>query len=268
MALKPKQAETPSAPVEKKLKFDKSGQTVVPVKKPPETKPYEPKKMTPDEIAREMDKVKRQNEPVTEPPSKQSVNPKEFYGKPAPETIKTPANVNAPEAPKSVPAPKSAPAAVPAPKSVPAPAAAPKSAPAPAAAQATDAATAPKPRTKPEQKKKEEKKPVTPRIPIPGVSPEILSALQGGYVPTKSYTHFAEPRKTYGEETEVDKIRTSIENVARPGGKTRIAKQGEIKTKIIDENAKRVATIKRIIDDKKSTVIINPKLKNPDTDQN
>ena len=92
--------------------------------------------------------------------------------------------------------------------------------------------------------------------------------MQGGYVPTKSYTHFAEPRKTYGEETEVDKIRTSIENVARPGGKTRIAKQGEIKTKIIDENAKRVATIKRIIDDKKSTVIINPKLKNPDTDQN
>lgn len=98
---------------------------------------------------------------------------------------------------------------------------------------------------------------------IPGVSPDVLSGLRG-FVPAHQYVHF-EPQG-FMENSEADNIRKTIENVARPGGKTRIAKQGEIKAKIIDENAKRAAVIKKTVKD--STIIRNPKLKHPELDEN
>ena len=72
--------------------------------------------------------------------------------------------------------------------------------------------------------------------------------------------------------------RRSIENVARPDSakspfdrKSKLAKQGEIKTKIIEANAERIATIKGVLGAKKAaakaeptTVEFGPELKKPD----
>jgi hypothetical protein len=88
-----------------------------------------------------------------------------------------------------------------------------------------------------------------------------------GYVPNAPYLHRAADRATFGESASEE--RTSIENVARPGGKTRIGKQGQIRTKIIDENVKKASLIKRVIADKKNSIVnLHPKLKNPEADQN
>jgi hypothetical protein len=91
-------------------------------------------------------------------------------------------------------------------------------------------------------------------------------------VPPNSMIH----RSKFSSVVEdADTERKAIENVARPGGKTRIRKQGEIKTKIIDEDTvDKVGLIKRVkaeaIAKKKdqSPIIINPKLKNPDEGSN
>jgi len=94
--------------------------------------------------------------------------------------------------------------------------------------------------------------------------------------------HFEDGRKMkkrIKEESEGTRDRTSIENVARPKSAkspfdrtSKLAKQGEIKRKIIDENAERLHTIKGVIADKKqqnatkTPVEFNPKMKKPDVD--
>lgn len=242
--------------------------------------------LTPDEIAKEMDKFRRQQPAVVkEPPSKQSINPKEFYGKPAPKSIETPANVNVQTKEKTAKTAVAAPVASPvggqlqapvisrnaaAPAQAPAQAQvlAPAQAPAPAQAQAQ---AQPKPQAQPEpakRKDRKEKEQKRKRLPfglkIPGVSDNVLNGLRG-FVPAAQYVHY-EPQG-FMENSKADNIRKTIENVARPGGKTRIAKQGEIKAKIIDENAKRASVIKKTVKDS-STIIKNPKLKHPELDEN
>jgi len=86
-------------------------------------------------------------------------------------------------------------------------------------------------------------------------------------------------KKKIKEEADGTKDRTSIENVARPKSAkspfdrtSKLAKQGEIKQKIIDETAERLHTIKGVIADKKkqsetkTPVEFNPKMKKPDVD--
>lgn len=86
-------------------------------------------------------------------------------------------------------------------------------------------------------------------------------------------------RRSFKEEADGTKDRTSIENVARPKSAkspfdrtSKLAKQSEIKQKIIDENAERLHTIKGVIADKKkkteikTPVEFNPKMKKPDVD--
>ena len=84
---------------------------------------------------------------------------------------------------------------------------------------------------------------------IPGVHPDIVAGLNG-YVPVKTIMHYASDRVSFGEEVERKRAKTA-----------------EIKLKIIDENNKRASIIKKAIEDKKSTVILNPKLKNPEADK-
>lgn len=299
LALKPKEIETPSAPVEKPLKFDKPGQDVVPVEKPTSTKPYKPKTMTPDEIAKEMDKFKRQQAPVAEPPSKKSIDTKEFFGKPAPASIKPPANANVKQpakatpaaqpavAPAPAPATKSAPAAVPSPAT--APAAAPQTANAPAVAPATAPATklAPAPaaqtaaqpaqKKKPEEGKKEEEGKRRRKFSFPTLTIDS-TPLSGpsASVSVSPYLHYASNRRGDVDARVVHESaseeRSKVENVARPTSKDRqktLNTQQQIKQKIIDENAKKVDVIRKVIADKKSsTVNLNPKLKHQELDQN
>jgi hypothetical protein len=86
-------------------------------------------------------------------------------------------------------------------------------------------------------------------------------------------------KKKIKEEADGTKDRTSIENVARPKSAkspfdrtSKLAKQGEIKQKIIGETAERLHTIKGVIADKKkqnetkTPVEFNPKMKKPDVD--
>jgi hypothetical protein len=106
------------------------------------------------------------------------------------------------------------------------------------------------------------------RFSVPGINPQTISGLQGN-VPSKPYLHYAQDYVNFGESNDADDVRRSIENVARPGGKTRVTKQAEIKQKIIDENVKRTNIVRKVIADKKdSTVILKPKLKHPELDEN
>lgn len=193
----------------------------------------------------------------------------------------------APKPSKTVPAPAAPrPAATPAPaQPAPAPAAAPatKLAPAvsnPAAAPDVAQAPAPKPATnqKPEPKEKEEDKNKR-KFKLPNL-PSLKNIPTGGgsdYIGAKTYMHTAPGAADYTyhapivrEENDADKKRRTIENVARPGGKTRIAKQAEIKAKIVEENNKKLNVIRKAISDKKtktSTVNLNPKLKHPELDE-
>jgi hypothetical protein len=153
-----------------------------------------------------------------------------------------------------------------------APAAATFSAVRPAPALGTFPAANTKPETKPEGKDKGKRR-LPFRFPKFGISadPSPITGLQD-LTPGNSMTH----RSKFSSVVEdADTERKAIENVARPGGKTRIRKQGEIKTKIIDEDTvDKVGLIKRVkaeaIAKKKdqSPIIINPKLKNPDERSN
>lgn len=202
-----------------------------------------------------------------------TINP---YVEPAP---KAPPKPDPEKLPDLRPAPYTNPKTSPAARPTPEPGAFPAAD--PAKKVADDAVTVPK--TEPAKDKgkktdeggtgkrepKGEKPPRKKRFPfgfgIPSINPQTVAGLAGN-VPAKQYMHYAQD---YVEETNPDIERRSIENVARPGGKTRIAKQGEIKAKIIDENAERVATVKKVIADKKnSTVILKPKLKHPELDEN
>jgi hypothetical protein len=125
---------------------------------------------------------------------------------------------------------------------------------------------------KEQNRKKEEKQQNRKRMPfslsIPGINPQTISGLQGN-VPSKPYLHYAQDYVNFGESNDADNVRRYIENVARPGGKTRVTKQAEIKQKIIDENVKRANIVRKVIADKKdSTVILKPKLKHPELDEN
>ena len=155
--------------------------------------------------------------------------------------------------------------------------------PAPAAAPAAQPWYQLDPRKNPGNIRKNEKKPSENKPPKektkPGrllfglpklnisVDPAPLVGIQD-ITPGNSSTHRS--KFTSNALESFDDKRTSIENVARPGGKTRIGKQAQIKAKIIDENADKVDLIKRVraeaIAKKKeqTPIILNPKLKNPD----
>jgi hypothetical protein len=69
--------------------------------------------------------------------------------------------------------------------------------------------------------------------------------------------------------------RREVANVGRPNSKDKLVKQAEIKTKIIDENAQRIHTIKAILkrnvkkkenNNSNPDVDFHPELKKPDND--
>jgi len=186
---------------------------------------------------------------------------------------KQPAPAARPEVPGALPAAKPVPDLNPAPDAVPAaqPALAKQTAVNAAAAKASEN-LANQNKKKEENRKKEEKQQNRKRMPfslsIPGINPQTISGLQGN-VPSKPYLHYAQDYVNFGESNDADNVRRSIENVARPDGKTRVTKQTEIKQKIIDENVKRANIVRKVIADKKdSTVILKPKLKHPELDEN
>ena len=79
---------------------------------------------------------------------------------------------------------------------------------------------------------------------LPNIHPEIISGLQG-YVPVKTYMHFANDRVTFGESKE----------------------DLSIKQRSSEINSRRSAIIKNAIKNSKSTINPNPKLKHPEVDQ-
>jgi hypothetical protein len=185
--------------------------------------------------------------------------------------------------PSSKPLPAAKPAQAPGNRPDIAPTQQPSSQPAQAPAAATFSAVRPapalgafpaaKPKLKNPEGKDKGKRRLPFRFPKFGISadPAPITGLQD-ITPGNSSTH----RSKFSSVVEdADTERKAIENVARPGGKTRIRKQGEIKTKIIDEDTvDKVGLIKRVkaeaIAKKKdqSPIIINPKLKNPDEGSN
>ena len=127
----------------------------------------------------------------------------------------------------------------------------------------------PKKEEKPPKKEKPKEEGKSRKFPwLPSFSVNDMTvAGMTGYVPNAPHLHRAADRATFGESASEE--RTSIENVARPRGKTRIGKQGQIRTKIIDENVKKASLIKRVIADKKNSIVdLHPKLKTPEADQN
>lgn len=146
----------------------------------------------------------------------------------------------------------------------PAPAVAPKTATVTPTQPAAPTPTPPVPPKGPESPKK--KRPVPFKIPSINI-PNTPTSTQQGYVPTTPYVHRSSFSSTLESVQEANgEERTEIENVARLGSKSKLAKQAQIKTKIIDEEIKKkIDIIKQAIADKKtSTIITNPKLKNPD----
>lgn len=308
-AAKPKPTPKPDAPKPEKPYVDKPanvppGVTPLPVKTPPPYKPSTdpfvpmppanvpskvPQRIFPDRIPEPANKPPKRVEPEkpaapVKKPEPKFPGPKE---KPAP-TInpyvnpepKAPPKPDPEKLPDLKPAPYTNPKTFPAARPTPEPGAFPAAD--PAKKVADDAVTVPKTEPAKDKGKKTDeggtgkrepeggKPPRKRRFPfgfgIPGINPQTVAGLAGN-VPVKPYLHYAQDYVSFGEAA--DDERRSIENVARPGGKNRIAKQGEIKAKIIDENAERVATVKKVISDKKnSTVILKPKLKHPELDEN
>lgn len=250
----PANPQKPAAPVKApEPKFPGPNERPAPTVNPVETKP----KVTPTEV------------PAL--PVDPRINPKFLPGN-------RPAPAPAP-APVTRPVPVTQPAPAPAHVTQPVPVA--KPLPTERKRPDDDAVVVPKPETAKDKGKKPDesgtgkrepeggKPPRKRRLPfglgLPSISPGVLAGLRG-FVPVTPYVHHADPY--IREDNEAVTVRKSIENVARPGGKTRIAKQGEIKTKIIDENAKRADIIRQTIADKKSTVVLKPKLKHPELDEN
>lgn len=100
--------------------------------------------------------------------------------------------------------------------------------------------------------------------------PLAVNPLLGAYGGTNVRTFMHSPQE-YMESTEADKIRQSIENVARPGGKNRITKQGELKAKIIEDNNRKANIVRNAIKEKKAgqnpLVDTKPKLKDLELDE-
>lgn len=113
---------------------------------------------------------------------------------------------------------------------------------------------------------KKTKKPEFPIISFPLAVNPLLGAFGGTNVRT-----FMHSPQEYMESTEANKIRQSIENVARPGGKNRITKQAELKAKIIEDNNRKANIVRAAIKEKKAgqnpLVDTKPKLKNLELDE-
>lgn len=171
----------------------------------------------------------------------------------------------------AAPSVKTAPAPVATPDSVSAPGKA--SAPGPAPGPQSGNAPGPKPNQPNPPKTKTEEPPKTktrkfPVIEFP-LSVQPLTGAHGG-APVNVYLHT--PQERFGESTEADAIRRSIENVARPNSKNKLTKQAELKTKIIDENNRKAAIVRSAIEDKKESsknpnVDTKPKLKGLELDE-
>lgn len=197
--------------------------------------------------------------------------------KPAPTPEPTPAPKPAP-APESEPAPAPKPASTPAGASQPAPTSKPGlgsvpapgtgSKPAPAAGPKPAPGSPPAPKTNTKVKTDSPKSKF--RFPIMPF-PLAIHPLGGahGRAPVNTYLHT--PQERFGESTEADNIRRSIENVARPNSKNKLTKQAEIKTKIIDETTKKANIIRDVVKEKKAganpLVDTKPKLKGLEIDE-
>lgn len=100
--------------------------------------------------------------------------------------------------------------------------------------------------------------------------PLAVNPLLGAYGGTNVRTFMHSPQE-YMESTEADKIRQSIENVARPGGKNRITKQAELKAKIIEDNNRKANIVRAAIKEKKAgknpLVDTKPKLNDLELDE-
>lgn len=128
----------------------------------------------------------------------------------------------------------------------------------------------PKGETPSKTKVKDEKTPK--RIPFPIISfPLAVNPLMGPFGGAHVRTVMHSPEERLGESTDADKIRQSIENVARPGGKNRITKQAELKAKIIENNNRKANIVRDAIKQKKAgqnpLVDMNPKLKGLELDE-
>ena len=100
--------------------------------------------------------------------------------------------------------------------------------------------------------------------------PLAVNPLLGAYGGTNVRTFMHSPQE-YMESTEADKIRQSIENVARPGGKNKITKQAELKSKIIEDNNRKANIVRAAIKEKKAgqnpLVDTKPKLNDLELDE-
>ena len=187
--------------------------------------------------------------------------------KPAPAPAPAPQPVQ-PVKPAPAPAPQPAQSTKQAPGPAPKPAQSTKQAPAPGPAPKPAPAPPPAPKTDTKVKTKTPKNKFKfPIMPFP-LSVHPLSGAHGR-APVNIHLHSAQER--FGESTEADSIRRSIENVARPNSKNKLTKQAELKTKIIDETTKKANIVRAAVKEKKGgqnpLVDTKPKLNDLELDE-
>ena len=144
----------------------------------------------------------------------------------------------------------------------------------------------PNPKNKPKEKSKgkvEEKGKLRFRLSLAAPGPVRLSGGESsGRIDLSKHRHYAQARRVYGSEIhyneykpeldyigensaeQADAERMSIQNVGRPNSKNKLAKQGEIQRKIIDENTRRKEVILRAKEENKNgkdgaNVMVNTK---------